>query len=645
VSRAVKSLPQSKTSPIAVAIAVAALGLAAVFASTTAAAKVPTRKLSAKGATVKFSATVKNAKTCAWKVSPKVAGFDKTVTCKTGTVTRSAKFRANTSTKAKSYSVTLTIQGKSMRIHRWKVDEAGKVRPAPPTSSLPTTTVPATTATDHICGDTSILDGPSTAPADSVIVPTGNDSSVLGSPAADTTFWFAPGTHTLGTGEYDQIDPGQGDTFIGAPGAIVSGQWDNNSAFAGTASGVTIKYLTIENFDPPGDEGAVNHDSGEGWTVEYDTVQDNSPGAGLMVGTNDVVASNCLTDNGEYGFNAYSTNDVSSLTGGPSNIVLMNNEISYNNTCNWEDESPNPVPAADVPTNCTGTSAGQFDGCGCAGGGKFWEVDGATVSNNYVHNNYDVGLWADTDNTGFDVSGNTFATNWSVGYLEEISYNFSITDNTFTDNAWGDGPTNSGFPTGAIYVSESGGDSRVPGAYSGVALISGNTFTNNWSGVVLWENSNRFCSDGSDGACTLVDPSVFTQASCAAHLPTATPAGNPDYFDGCRWKTQNVHVTDNTFSFAQANVPLCQPSANSCGQNGLFSEYGSTAPYKAWVVPENVSNNQNNIFGDNTYSGPWSFVGFVDGENVTWSQWTGGFVDQNGSNDQFNSQDAGSTYN
>jgi hypothetical protein len=478
-----------------------------------------------------------------------------------------------------------------------------------------------------------------------VTVPAGNDSSVVGSLATNATYWFAPGTHTLGTGQYDQIDPSQGDTFIGAPGAVLSGQWDNNSAFGGTAPDVTIEYLTIQNFDPPGAEGAVNHDSGEGWTIEHDTLQDNSPGAALMVGTNNVVTSNCLTDNGEYGFNAYSANDVSSLTGGPSNVTVTNNEISYNNTCNWEDESPSPVPAADVPSNCTGTSAGQFDGCGCSGGGKFWEVDGASVTNNYVHNNYDVGLWADTDNAGFDVSGNTFASNWSVGYQEEISYNFSITDNAFIDNAWGDGPTNGGFPTGAIYVSESGGDSRVPGAYSGVALISDNTFTDNWSGVVLWENSNRFCSDGSDGACTLVDPAVFTQASCAANLPTATSAGNPDYFDGCRWKTQNVEVTDNTFDFTQSNVPGCQLSANNCGQNALFSEYGSSPPFEAWVVPENTSNNQHNAFSDNTYSGPWSFVGFNQGDSVTWTQWTAGFADQNGSNDQFTGQDAGSTYN
>jgi hypothetical protein len=38
-------------------------------------------------------------------------------------------------------------------------------------------------------------------------------------------------------------------------------------------------------------------------------------------------------------------------------------------------------------------------------------------------------------------------------------------------------------------------------------------------------------------------------------------------------------------------------------------------------------------------------VGFNQGDVVTWSQWTAGFEDDNGSNATFNPQDAGSTYN
>ena len=77
---------------------------------------------------------------------------------------------------------------------------------------------------------------------------------------------------------------------------------------------------------------------------------------------------------------------------------------------------------------------------------------------------------------------------------------------------------------------------------------------NNGGSVFLWQNSNRFCSDGYDGPCTLVDggpPGPFTVAACKANLPTAAidtktfagpTTGSPaeDWWDGCLWRTANV---------------------------------------------------------------------------------------------------------
>lgn len=515
-------------------------------------------------------------------------------------------------------------------------------------------------ATGQECKSSRLV-GPSRAPAGAVIVKAGSDVSLFKyALPTHKTYFFESGTHTLGNGSFAQIDPGSGDTFIGAPGAVLAGQWKNNYAFAltgagTTVTGVTIEYLTVKEFDPPEGQGAVNQGAGKNWTVEYDTIEDNAPGAGLMIGTNNVVEHDCLTDNGEYGFDAYvgpTDPSASSLTHGPSNITLSDNEVSYNDTCNWEAVSPDPVPPADVPANCK-KNVGQYSGCGCSGGGKFWQTDGATITGNDVHNNYDVGIWADTDNTGFDVSGNSFANNWSVGYQEEISYNFSITDNTFIDNAWGAGPTNAGFPEPAIYVSESGGDDQVPGRESGVALISGNTFVNNWSGVVLWQNSGRYCSDGYDDACTLINPPVFTRSHCAANLATAVQGaitGDPpaDYWNGCLWKTQNVHVTGNTFTFTRADIPGCKLASDSCGQNALFSQYGtSPVPYDhpPFTISNDISNFQHNVFSDNTYVGPWSFVGFSFSPVLTFTQWRRGVADADQSGDRFGPQDAGSTYN
>jgi len=435
-------------------------------------------------------------------------------------------------------------------------------------------------------------------------VPSGNDSGVRFA-IPNSTFWFAAGTHTLGTGQYDSIIPADNDIFIGAPGAVIDGQGDNSYAFEGPATGVTIEYLTIQNFDPPGNQGAVNSSASALWTIEHDTVQDNTPGTGMYIGTDDIVKYNCLTKNGQAAFGTSTSQDTSPLTHGPSNITISDNEISRNDTYNWEKRDP---------------------GCGCSGGGKFWETDGAFVEDNYIHNNYNDGLWMDTNNVGFDISGNWISDNAGEGLIYEIGYNASITDNTFVNNAW-DGAENGGFPDGAIYVSESGGDSLVTGRYSGKFLIEGNVFTNNWSGVVLWESSDRFCGNpdvSNSLTCVLTKRSIYyfngsatAPGGCGQNsLQRARPftdTGKPsaDYYDGCRWTTQYVTVEDNIFNFDPADIPGCLGVTNSCGENALFSEYGtfpSWSPYKGDVVEQAITHAQHNLFEDNTYTGPWNFM-------------------------------------
>ena len=382
----------------------------------------------------------------------------------------------------------------------------GSGRPAP-TASATSAPAPLAAAPTAVCGNAEVLSGPAAAPAGAVTVPAGNNASLFGDQLpANTTYYFAAGTHYLGSGEYAQINPGRNDTFTGAPGAIISGDdpgspgyHQNDFAFAGNGTGitgVTIEYLTIENFSPPGSQGAVNTNSDDNWTITHSTIKGNVPGAAMMVGSGNTIEHNCLTGNGQYAFNAYQNPgdpQESKVTGGPQNIVLSDNEISYNDTCNWEAFSKFPVR---TPAGCAG--AGQFDGCGCSGGGKFWQDQNVTVRDNYVHDNYGVGIWADTDNDGFDIEGNYFSANYAEALIYEISYNALIKGNTFTDNAWGTGAADSGFPDSAVYISESGGDSRVPNSFGYSTLaIEGNTFIDNWGGVVLWENANRFCGDGS----------------------------------------------------------------------------------------------------------------------------------------------------
>lgn len=487
--------------------------------------------------------------------------------------------------------------------------------PPPPSGSDAPTSPPTT-----VCESQAGLAGPSTPPSGAVtLTPGGNVPATVSSDPAGTTFWFSAGTYTLGTTAFSQIDPLAGDSFVGGPGAIIDGDGVNDTAFGGSAPNVTIEYLTIEDFVAPQSEGVVNHNSGTGWEIEHDTIENNPHGAGVMLGSKDVLSGDCLTNNGQYGFQTYST------TGSPQSVTITGNEISFNDTANY-----------------TQTTIG----CGCSGGGKFWDTTGATITGNYVHNNQSVGLWMDTDNSGFDVSGNYISTNYGEGIIYEISYNADITDNTFVRNAIGEGPTNPDFPTGAIYVSESGSDSRVAGPYDTSFQISYNVFLDNWSGVVLWENANRYCgstANTSTGDCTLITPSIYTTSTCASNVPTSKPTQTPDYYDNCRWKTQNVSVNHNEFDLTSSAVAADCTAANGCGYNALFSEYGTYPPYTGWVVPNHIANSQNNHFADNTYEGPWQFMSFNQGETVTWAQWTGGFTDVDGSNDHVTGQDAGSS--
>jgi hypothetical protein len=347
----------------------------------------------------------------------------------------------------------------------------------------------------------------------------------------------------------------------------------------------------------------------------------------VALGSNSTITDNCLTNNGEYGFNSLKS----------THVVLTDNEISYNDSSGRYDH-----PGGENPQ------------CGCAGGGKFWQTIDATVTGNYVHDNGDPGLWVDTDNAGFNISGNYIANNFAEGIMYEISYNAQITDNTLVGNDVGAGLHNDtpDFPGSAIYISESGSDSRVNTPYNHEFVISGNVLTNNWGGITLYENADRACGLSNDGLCTLTDPSVYTLASCAAHLSTAAPGGHPDYFNNCRWKTQNVSVAHNTFNFSPSALGAACATADrspgqstGCGYNAVFSGFGSTAPYQGWIVPDNISNSQNNHFFDNTYQGPWHFVGVSQGRTLTWSQWTAGASNPAGSGNPSPAQDQGSTYN
>jgi len=258
-----------------------------------------------------------------------------------------------------------------------------------------------------ICNNPAVLAGPVLRPAGAVRVDPGDNLYALAlARPAGTTFWLAPGTHRLGSDQFSQVVPKDNDVFIGAPGAVLDGGGVNRYAFTQQAAGVQIRNLTIHGFVPPPNEGVVNHDSGTGWVIERNTIANNR-GAAVMMGIANTLRSNCLADNGQYAINAY-------RSGGLADVVVDRNEIARNNTDDWESRIP---------------------GCGCSGATKFWNVERAVVTSNWVHDNRGPGIWADTNNVGFRIEGNLIEGNDDEGIFYEVSYNARIAHNTLRRNA------------------------------------------------------------------------------------------------------------------------------------------------------------------------------------------------------------------
>ncbi len=413
-----------------------------------------------------------------------------------------------------------------------------------------------------VCGS-SMLKGPTSAPAGAVTVSPGATTiqdAINQHTGGGTTYYLTAGTYSITS----SIDPHDNDTFIGAPGAIIDGSNTQQVAFGFNdhASGVTLKYLTIQHFVGIQNNGIVNQGQGSGWTIQYDTIQDNpdtNGGAnGIMLGDGNVVSYNCLTGNGQTGISA----------DGSTGFVVDHNEVSLN-ADGYEAAHP----------------------CGCSGGMKFFTSTRGTVTNNWIHDNGNVGLWVDTNNSFFLIQGNTVEKNFAEGIMYEISYNAVIEDNVIRFNGIGANPQSSDFPEPSIYVSESGGyDSGAAVALGGIDVngvlrISGNTFYDNADGVVLYQNADRCCGT-KDGCSTCSTTPLY---------PEVDSDGNQ------RWNTQNVTVSNNTFTYdADAGCTTQSSQHNYCAVTGLFST--------SMTIDQALALHQNNVFEGNTYTGPWQFL-------------------------------------
>ena len=172
------------------------------------------------------------------------------------------------------------------------------------------------------------------------------------------------------------------------------------TAFQGSATGVTLRHVTLEMFANPAQVGALAGEQTIAWTVE-DSVVRLTHGVGIRIGTQMHVLRNIISGHGQLGI------------GGIGNDVLVEgNEIATNNQAGfnpgWE-----------------------------AGGTKFVRTDRLVVRNNWVHHNLGPGLWTDIENIRTLYEGNTSEDNLRMGIFHEISYDAVIRGNVVRRNGFG----------------------------------------------------------------------------------------------------------------------------------------------------------------------------------------------------------------
>lgn len=209
------------------------------------------------------------------------------------------------------------------------------------------------------------------------------------------------------------------------------------SAFlAGSATGVTIRNLTVQNYATVTGYAAIT--MGASWVVDGAVVRFNHY-AGINSTTDGVVRNSYVHHNGAFAMN-----------GSGSRIVIQNNEIAYNNS---------------------GVYAFYNPGQG-AGGSKWVYTDNLIVRGNFSHHNYGPGLWTDINNIYPLYEYNIVEDNYDIGIFQEVGYDAIIRYNTVNRNG-----------TGQLFPGDAFG-AGIADSSSRNVEIYGNTLTDNWEGIV-----------------------------------------------------------------------------------------------------------------------------------------------------------------
>ncbi len=137
---------------------------------------------------------------------------------------------------------------------------------------------------------------------------------------------------------------------------------------------------------------------------------------------------------------------------------------------------------------------------------------------------------------------------------------------------------------------------------------------NNWSGITLWENADRFCNspaNTSSGDCTLLVKMT------AAHSRRSPPRRSTPTADG---RPERVDIHGNRFVLDKSVVD-CTVKCDRMAVLANYGTYPDWSPYQGERVAEAITGKQHNRWHDNVYVGPWKFVADDPSRILDFGQW------------------------
>jgi parallel beta-helix repeat protein len=206
-----------------------------------------------------------------------------------------------------------------------------------------------------------------------------------------------------------------------------------------------------------------------------------------------------------------------------------------------------------------------------AGGSKWSETDALTVRNNYTHDNYGYGFWTDINNINTLYEGNLVSDNSHGGIVHEISYKATIRGNTLEGNGQAD---NLPWLWGAAILIQNSKDADIygnvvdmSGGGNGIGLIQQNRGSGTYGAWVTTGNKvhdNVVIERSGDGKSGLVADWNASEALNGGNVFSNNKyymdanSGNWAWGSDMNWSQFSAHDQGGSVSTA-TNAPVGAP--------------------------------------------------------------------------------------